>query len=186
MMKQLFKSTFFITTAIVLFVVAITGVCLLVSSFIHEKPEVLYSFAVSARGLESSIGNTNLLSHTEELIAAIPTALTADTSEITIRIRHGMLIAHAYREDFFSVEPTDTTLSLYKSLLKEGTLLGNCYANLNYAWSAKQAEDLVSCNKYLDEARYLFEELKNIILQNKTDLDNLQFKAERELSKREN
>ena len=185
-MKELFKSTFFIAAAIALFVVVIAGVCLLVSSFIHEKPDVLYNFAVSAKGIETSIGNTNLLSNTEELIAAIPTALTADTSKITIMIRHGMLVVHAYREDFFSVEPTDETLLLYKSLLKEGRLLGNCYANLNYAWSAKQAEDSVSCNKYLDEARYLFEELKNIILRNKTDLDNLQLKAERELSEREN
>jgi hypothetical protein len=184
-MKELFKSTFFITAAIVLFVVVIAGVCLLVSSFIHEKPEVLYSFAISAKGIETSIGDTNLLSNTEELMADIPAAQIEDASEIDIRIRHGMLIAHAYREDFFSVEPTDATLSLYKSLLKEGTLLGNCYAYLNYAWSAKQSEDLISCNKYLGEARYLFEELKSIILRNKTDLDNLQLKAELELSKRE-
>ena len=179
-MKQLFKSTAFIAAMIILFVVIITGVCVLAGTLRHDEPEVLYNFAVSAIDIQGMIEDTNLLSNIEVLLTAISEGAIEDT-EINNMIQHGLSAARVYKKTYYEMTPTDDTLVLYKSLVKEGTLINSCYVSLNSAWSARQADDFTACNEYLDDARKQYEEVINLRAQNRAELDNMQSEAELEM-----
>lgn len=182
-MKQIFKDTIIVAIVIIFFIVSLAGIFELVSSLRHDEPEVLYGFAISAKSFHGKIEDANLLQNIGVLLEAIPGELIDDTSEIENMIRQGMLTAREYRDSYSWLEPTDDTLQIYDSLLKENILIVNCYSRLNLAWSAKQSGDDISCERYCDETRELYDEVKHLRSQNTTDLDSLQLQAELELNK---
>jgi hypothetical protein len=182
-MKKLVKDTGVITAIIALFIGLVGGICFLVSSLHHDSPDTIYNFAVSAKNLHETIDQTNLLSDLEMLIANINNTPNGDTSKIDSTIRHGILVSRALHESYIVLEFSNDTLSDYELLIKENRQIASCYANLNFAWSARQSGDYTSFITYYEESKRVFAELKTLNLQIKTELDDLQHKAELELVK---
>jgi hypothetical protein len=149
-MKRLFKDTLFVTVVIVSIAVLVAGICQLVSFLRHDEPEVILSFVISAKAFHEKIEGTNLLENIEVLLVAIPGESNENMSEIENMIREGMFNARQYRESYSWLPPTDDTLWLYNLLIKESTMIANCYSDLNFAWSAKQAGDYVSFEECCD------------------------------------
>ena len=185
-MKSVFKDAILITIAIASFVVLIAGVFQLASFLHHDDPEEILSFVIAAKTYHEKIEVTNLLESIEILLTVIPGESVENTSEIENMIREGMLSARLYRENYSWLPPTEDTLWIYTLLVKESTMIVNCYSDLNFAWLAKRSEDYISCDEYCDEARKWYEEVKDLRLQNTDDLENLQLKVELEINESKN
>jgi hypothetical protein len=181
-MKQL-KETGLIAGALVLFVAVVAGIFSLISSSLHDSPQVLYDFVISAKGLHDSIENTDFLPNIGVVLAALSGDSVENASEIEGMINEGRGIAHIYNENFDFLPPTRDTLELYSSLFRESKLISNCYASLNFAWSFKKSGDYASSEQYHASADDTYREILELRQKNSSDLVDWLQKAQSGLEK---
>ena len=179
-MKQL-KDTGLIVGAMVIFVAVVAGIFTLVSLSLHDSPQVLHDFLVSAKGLHDSIENTDFLPNIGVVLSALSKESIENSTEIDNMINEGRGIAHIYNENFDFLPPTRDTLELYSSLFRESKLISNCYASLNFAWSFKKSGEYASSEQYTATANETYREIMDLRLKNTSDLDDWLLEADAQL-----
>ena len=177
------KGTVIVATVIVAIVLVTTLALELLSSRIHSEPEKLYNFVTAAIRFHEKIEDTGLLEDIEPLVEIISQESVENSSQIDASIRHGMLSATGYRNQFNWLYPTTDSLELFGSLVREGHLIESCYSKLYSAWSEKQSGDELHCADYLEKVTAFYNEAVSLRRQNKVDLDNLLRQAEHDHSR---
>jgi len=172
------KSTIIVAVVIIAIFAAITGILQLVSSNMHNDPEELYNFAVTAKIFHDKIEDTGLLKNITTLTEIIAQKSPENSSEIETSIQQGILSAKGYKDQFNWLNPTSETLELFESLIQEGSLIQKCYSRLYSAWSEKQVGDESQCSQHLEEVTAFFDEVVTLRDQNKLILDSFLLQLE--------
>jgi hypothetical protein len=167
------KSTIIIAAVIIVLFAAVAGIIQLVSSHMHNDPEELHNFVSGAVLFHQRIEATGLLENIPVLTESIAKETTDNSSETQNLIQQGILSAKGYKDQFTWLTPTSQTLTLYESLVREGSLIQKCYSKLYSAWTVKQAGNEVLCSQYLGETTTAYNELVSLRDQNTTTLNNL-------------